>query len=95
MDTSSFLNTFFRFFHSCGEATREFWCDNATNLKTGGNELGQSIKSIKWQYVLDKLSPKDIEWKHIFLFSPKKRGSWERLVAMTKIFFLQFWLKNI
>ena len=35
MNTSSFLNAFFRFCHSHGNSTRELWCDNSLNLKAG------------------------------------------------------------
>ena len=61
MNCDSFLYVFFRFFHLHGEATRQLWCDNGTNLKAGGSEFAKSIKMLNWKNDLDKLSPKGVE----------------------------------
>ena len=53
-----------------GHSTKEFRCDNGSNLRGGANELRASLHELKWDKILDQLSYKDVPWKHSLQFSP-------------------------
>ena len=70
----SFINAFLCVYCSNDNSTCEIWRDNGSNLKADSSELAKSLKTIDWKGVVDKLSPRGVEWKHISPFAPKKVG---------------------
>jgi hypothetical protein len=84
MTCDSFLEAFFRFFNTRGNAARFIWCDNGTNLKSGSKALTSSFEGVKWKAVVDKWSAHGVSWRHIPPYAPSKGGNWERMVGLAK-----------
>ena len=84
MTCDSFLEAFFRFFNTCGHATRFIWCDNGTNLKAGSKTLTSDFEGVKWKGVVDKWSAHGISWHHTPPYAPSKGGNWKRIVGLAK-----------
>ena len=84
MSCDLFLNAFFHFFNSTGNAACHIWSDNGSNFKAGSKALSQSFKNVEWKGVIDKWSTCGVSGKFSPPFLPSKGGNWEGMAGLSK-----------
>ena len=84
LETSSFLQAFFRFRSARGNTVKTLYSDNATTFHGADNDLKQAIKILESNGFGERLRTQGVEWTFNPPLASHQGGAWERLIRSVR-----------